>query len=330
LVASLQLPHSLYVLGSSTRLRVRLAQTTVLNVPLLIIGYLLPVLQFASAWLAQLIAGRDGTHLHPLPADAWAAALIAALGVIPWLVAATIASSLWAGHIVADASAFVLARRAAAAAHGGPAAASQTAVPPAAAPLQSLTEALYRSVLVLAMTLGAVLLDVALPAALGRPAAFFLTAILASAVAHDPLWSLEGVPVLHRFTALERHWPYYFGFGLTAAALTFFASAVANAAAYNLVLPWLYLAALLHPPRTGLKPPVCGPLTGRCCRRSHPQPVDAPPALPLDSYDVGFHYTRPFAAASLRVFDTIGWMLRPPAAAAAPADRLRGKQVPVE
>lgn len=324
----MQVRRCLFVLAQSTRARVRTLQIVVVNAPLVFLAMgLLPAIRWVSHGLASLF---DAAALDSVDgraaiarADGVAAAIVNGLGLLPYMIGATVISTVWLGHVTADAiDVAAQAQARAQAAHAlkrtpqgaaavpAPPAAPAPAAPPAHAPspLLALTEALFRAVAVLLMNAAATALDVLLPPALGKPAALLLTALLASAVAHDPLWAARGVPATARFDVLEARWPYFAGFGAAAAGLTFFGSALVNAAAYNVVLPWLVMAAVLHPPEAVLAAADAGGCCATCgcgCGRTAAASASSAslPLLRLADVDIGMPWTRPFRAAALAALE---------------------------
>jgi Etoposide-induced protein 2.4 (EI24) len=242
--------ESLYVLTSSEKARVRVLQTAVVNIPLILLSwYWVDGIRWLAGQLAAIFqkSGPEAAS-HRAAVDAWVSVAINALGLFPYFLVATIISTVWAGDIATEAIEVMKIHQKSGS--SGPAASSSSTP----GPLQGIAEVLYRTVLVLLLNVAAVLLDVLTPAVIGKPSAILLTAIVTSIVAHDPLWtSVQGVSKIRCFKAVEAHAPYHVGFGLLAALLTFFGNAVTNGAAYNIVLPWLYLAALLHPPEKMIK-----------------------------------------------------------------------------
>lgn len=319
--ASMQFRRCLFVLAHSTRARVRVLQIVVVNIPLVLLAIgLLPAigaLSFVLAGAIDLAAldSADGKSAMAR-ADSVAGVIVNGLGLLPYMVGATIISTVWLGHVTADAMAVASQGQAQAhkrAASGTSAGLTSSALSPAApppSPLLAITEALFRTVAVLLMNAAATALDICLPPALGKPSALLLTALLAAAVAHDPLWAARGVPVTARFDQLEARWPYFAGFGAAAACLTFFGSALVNAAAYNIVLPWLVIAAVLHPPDAVLTVADAGGCCGVCgcgsaARRPTAQASPEPPLLPLVEVDIGMPWTRPFRAAALAALERL-------------------------
>mmetsp|Transcript_25804 Transcript_25804/g.89855 ORF Transcript_25804/g.89855 Transcript_25804/m.89855 type:complete len:327 (-) Transcript_25804:32-1012(-) len=74
-------------------------------------------------------------------------------------------------------------------------------------------------------------------------------------------WAMQGVDWSAQVAMLERHWPYFFGFGLPCTLLTFFYSTFVAAGMYALVFPlYIVLAIASTPPRVGFIPPL--PLMG--------------------------------------------------------------------
>lgn len=341
----MQVRRCLFVLSQSTRARVRVLQTVVVNAPLVFLAMgLLPVLRWVCHALASLFdaAALDSVdgRAAVARADGVAAAIVNGLGLLPYMIGATVISTVWLGHVTADAiavatqaqartEAALAQKRTPQGAAAVPAPPTNPAPAPSPPPLLALTEAIFRAVAVLLMNAAATALDVLLPPALGKPAALLLTALLASAVAHDPLWAARGLPVTARFDALEARWPYFAGFGAAAAGLTFFGGALVNAAAYNVVLPWLVMAAVLHSPEAVLAAADSGGCCATCgcgCGRRtavSPASVSVSPAatlplLRLADVDLGVPWTRPFRAAALAALERMATAASgSPAAAAA-------------
>jgi hypothetical protein len=254
--------------GSSTA-RIRVMQTVVLNAPLAGIGLALarfgsPAALWHAAWEAMFHehgswpsarlppdcrwsydtgAVRNATACCAAArwvcvGDAAGAAIVGVVGVLPYLLVATVLSSVWAGQAVARAHA----KRATIA--GG---VDATPPPPAPSPWDAAAQGVYRALLMVVMNVGVALLDGTaawLPGA--RLVAFTLCALVTGFTAVDAAWALEAVPLATRLRVGEERWAWILAFGVVPAAATFFGPPALNGAVYNVAFPWMVLTALSH------------------------------------------------------------------------------------
>jgi hypothetical protein len=263
--------------------RIRILQTLLLNVPLLLLGLFVQADGMVTLchWLGGAILGSEfrAAVIHNTKAafpvfDEGDAVNSAALtqriavidnvgrmvlmfgAVIPYFVTASVLSGIWASH-VSRAGYEAMAQ------NQGKIAQRTTSAP--ASPFQVIAEAIYRALLIQVMNVYVIALDVMFPVAwLGRPAALLLCALASSFTVFDTVWSHKQVPLQQRFELLERHWTWYLGFGLLTAAMTFFATPVINASVYAIVFPWVVLIAMNSSPQASAhtpRIPVLAPFT---------------------------------------------------------------------
>lgn len=183
-------------------------------------------------------------------------AVLTLFGVLPLVLASLTLSTLWTTTLVTRAHALTMKVRPASVRAVSTGASESDGV------LHQLAEGVYRALLLLTANVLVLLLSVV--PVVGRAAAVIVSALLASFVAHDALWSLQSPApsAAQRLDAAARSWPFFIGHGLLTAALSFTPWPLVNVASYALLSPLLVLQALARdapPAAAGFALPLLAP-----------------------------------------------------------------------
>ncbi|RYG42163.1 hypothetical protein EON68_02185 [archaeon] len=271
MACALSLRRVLRLVAASRTIRVRLLQTMMLDVPLLLLGaamHAAPLRALFEMYARVLglphgdASAEAGAHgvVAGVHVAAWQQLIVAAANafilltcVLPYLITASIVSAVWAAqisrrafdvlsHAEQAAAALDVAPGTAAVAGAGSSAAGSSH---SASPFQVVAEGLFRSLLLMVMNTLAVVIDMLPLPVIPRVAAVLLCAYACAFTAFDVAWSLRGVPLNTRLALAESNWAFFVAFGMGTSLATFFFNPVVNTAAYCLLAPWLTLAALM-------------------------------------------------------------------------------------